>query len=90
MRVCFYIHSSHRGRQVLNSETIQSPQEKFNSSYMLGSEIGEIMDVTPAAITRAIRRGDLPQPIYLNCNFYLWERETVMPFIQRWKEKSRK
>lgn len=65
-------------------------QENFHKTYMIAAEIREIMDITPAAITRAIRRGDLPQPIYLNCNFYLWEREIVTPFIQRWLEKSRK
>lgn len=73
----------------MNTETIQSqtPAQKFKALYMTASEVCDDVGVTRAALTKAILRGDLPDPIYVSSTFVVWEREIAAPFISIWKAK---
>lgn len=63
-------------------------QEKFNRDYITSAQISDILDVSRSTIRNAIARGDLPRPFYVTCNFYLWDRNNVEPYIKRWKERQ--
>lgn len=62
-----------------------SAQEKFDNTYISSSEICRELGVTRATIVNARRRGLLPDPVIVNdIQLYLWERETVQPYLNAW------
>ena len=62
-----------------------SAQQKFDETYISSSEICRQLGVSRAAIVNARRRGLLPDPIVVNdIQLYLWERETVQPYLEAW------
>lgn len=66
------------------SKTV-SAQEKFDNTYISSSEICRQLGVSRAAIVHARRRGLLPDPVVVNgVQIYLWERDTVRPFLDAW------
>ena len=75
--------------ETLTPAQIDCPQRRFEQSYVTSSEICQIVGVTKAAITKAVARGDIPRPIVVNCQMKLWERKTLEPYLQKWKDKSK-
>lgn len=68
-----------------SQEAQMSAQEKFDSTYISSSEICRELGVTRATIVNARRRGLLPDPVIVNdIQLYLWERETVQPYLEAW------
>lgn len=68
-----------------SNEAPISAQEKFDSTYISSSEICRELGVSRAAIVNARRRGLLPDPVVVNdIQLYLWERETVRPYLDSW------
>lgn len=68
-----------------SAEAQISAQEKFDNTYISSSEICRELGVTRATIVNARRRGLLPDPVIVNdIQLYLWERETVQPYLNAW------
>lgn len=68
-----------------SAEAQISAQEKFDNTYISSSEICRELGVTRATIVNARRRGLLPDPVIVNdIQLYLWERETVQPYLDAW------
>lgn len=63
----------------------ETAQERFNRTYISASEIIEILNVHRSTLLYARRTGKLPEPIIVNDQVLLWERESVQPYIAAWK-----
>lgn len=60
-------------------------QREFDERYITSSEIMEMLDVSRTTIHSARTTGKLPDPIYIRDQIYIWERATVMPYLDAWK-----
>jgi predicted DNA-binding transcriptional regulator AlpA len=61
-------------------------QERFNQQYITSAEIAAECHVSRPSVMRARERRMLPEPIAVGeGNIYIWERQTVRPFIDAWK-----
>lgn len=65
----------------------ESPQERFDRSYISSSEIIQELKISRTALLYARRKGKLPEPIVISETIMVWERDTVMPFLITWKNK---
>lgn len=64
----------------------KSAQERFDEKYISSREICKDLDVSRATILHARKRGFLPDPITVNnLQIFLWERETLAPYLQSWR-----
>lgn len=68
----------------------ETPESRFNRQYITSQEICEIMNITRGGLTKAIDRGTIPAPLYLNCWLSLWERDTITPLLEEWKQRQAK
>ena len=73
---------------MMESTREQEVRDKFQQSYVVVSEIANTLNVTKAAVHKAVSRGDLPPPVFIGCRFALWERTEVEPYIEKWLSKS--
>lgn len=68
-------------------EVQKTPQEIFEAKYVSSTEIAERLGVNRTSVLYAHRNGKLPEPIVVNNGqLYLWERETVLPYVERWEQ----
>lgn len=62
--------------------------ERFHGLYVTSSAVAAELQVTRTAIAQARADGRLPDSIPVEGGrFYLWERATIEPYIQAWKER---
>lgn len=67
---------------------MSTPQEDFDAKYITTTEVIAEMGVSRCAVTRAVGRGSLPQPISVGTmNLSIWERSEMTPAMQAWKDK---
>lgn len=60
-------------------------QEQFDKTYISSSEIAKIVQVSRVAVSNAVVRGLLPDPISINNGtITIFEREKVMPYVNSW------
>lgn len=78
----YFVYAKYTGLQ--NSEVIMT-QDEFDEKFITVKEISEILELTSAAVNIAKQKGRLPPPLYITDKFYIWDRQTVMPFIDQWK-----
>lgn len=70
----------------MSSTPIPTAQDRFNEKYISSREILQRLKVTRPTISKARARGILPDPIIIHDTLiYLWERETVTPFLDAWE-----
>lgn len=63
-------------------------QERFDRMYITSSEIAQELSVTRPALHFRRKAGLLPDPIIVPGNqLVIWERETIRPWINKWKEQ---
>ena len=68
-------------------EEISAAQAKFDATYITSSEIMRNLDLTRASLMHARNTGKLPPAIEVNDGrLFIWERQTVQPFIENWKQ----
>jgi hypothetical protein len=61
-------------------------QERFNAKYISASEIAKDLRVSRPSVMRARERNALPGAVLVgDGNIYIWERETVRPFVDAWR-----
>lgn len=61
-------------------------QEVFDEKYITSTEIAETLNIERSTVMHGRRRGMLPEPILVKgVRLYIWERETVAPYISAWK-----
>lgn len=64
---------------------MSTPQDRFNETYITASEVCSIAKVDRASLTNARNAGYLPGAFKVDgIPCYLWERESVMPFLNAW------
>jgi hypothetical protein len=60
-------------------------QQAFDAKYVTAAEICSTLNVSRTAVLGARQRGLLPEPINVNDGMlYIWERETVRPYLDAW------
>lgn len=63
----------------------KTPQQAFEEKYISSTDIASRLGVNRTSVLYAHRNGKLPEPIVVNGGqLYLWERETVLPYVERW------
>lgn len=63
-------------------------QSRFDSLYITSREICTRLDVSRMALSKAGAEHKLPLPIKIdNTIMFLWEREEVEPYLQRWEQQ---
>ena len=60
-----------------------TPQQRFDRMYVTSTEITQRCHVSRAAVTHALKRGMLPEPV-IAVQQYFWEREVIEPYIAAW------
>lgn len=60
--------------------------ELFNQRYITSCEVCKILEIPRATIVAGKNNGKLPNPIEVpGINLTIWERESLVPFINEWK-----
>lgn len=60
-------------------------QQEFDQKYITSSEIMKSLGVTRTTILTARRTGRLPNPIDIQGQIFIWEREKLKPYLDAWK-----
>lgn len=60
-------------------------EREFFEKYMTTTDIMNFLDIGRPSIFNARLNGKLPGAINVHNQFYLWEREKVMPYLESWK-----
>ena len=60
-------------------------QQRFDTKYITSSEVMSSLGVSRTAVLEARRTGRLPDPIYIQGQIYLWERDSVKDYLAAWK-----
>lgn len=69
-----------------DQQTKLTPQEAFDTKYITAAEVARQVGVTRPALLYAIKNNKIPQPIIAGeTGMHLWERETMTPFLEVWK-----
>lgn len=63
----------------------KTAQQLFDERYITSTEMMASLGVTRTAIFNARRTGKLPDPIDVQGQIFIWERETVAPYLDAWK-----
>lgn len=64
----------------------ENAQQRFDRTYITGAEIMQELNLSRSALLYARNTGKLPDAIELNHgNLYIWERETIQPYLSAWK-----
>jgi hypothetical protein len=66
---------------------MQTAQQRFDALYVSGLEIRKRLKVASCTLTLARQRGDLPPPIVVGGNVFVWERDTVEPYLKAWAQE---
>jgi len=69
----------------MHDQNKQTAQEAFDKKYITSSEIMATLGVTRTAIFNARNTGKLPNPIDVQGQLFIWERDTVTPYLKAWK-----
>ena len=65
----------------------KTPQQAFEEKYISSTDIASRLGVNRTSVLYAHRNGKQPEPIVVNGGqLYLWERETVLPYVERWEQ----
>lgn len=64
---------------------VNDAQREFDEKYITSSEIMDQLGVTRTAIFNARQTGKLPDPIDVQGQIFIWERDKVQPYLNAWK-----
>lgn len=66
--------------------TTETAQKRFDERYICTSEICRELSVSRPAVLQARRRGQLPDPVFVDGNaICVWEREALAPYLRAWR-----
>lgn len=64
----------------------ETAQQRFNKMYISSAEICRDLGVTRPSVMNARKRGQLPDPIFVDEHaICIWEREPLQPFLRAWR-----
>jgi predicted DNA-binding transcriptional regulator AlpA len=63
---------------------MSTSQDLFDQRYISTAEIMKTLSVSRAAVWYARERGVLPDAIFLNQTTCLWERDKLLPYLEKW------
>lgn len=70
---------------VSEQSTTETAQGRFDKKYISSTEIMSSLGISRSVLLYARRTGRLPGAIIVNEALYLWERETIQPYLDAWK-----
>ena len=73
------------GEQVCIAVDELTPQQQFDNIYITSTSISIRLGLSRVTIMRARKTGKLPGSIEVTGNVFLWERNTVEPYLKRWE-----
>jgi len=62
-----------------------SNQEYFDMKFITAGEIRRRLKVSSPTVLRARRKGRLPGAIEIRGHVFLWDRNNIEPYLQRWE-----
>lgn len=63
----------------------QTAQEEFDKKYITTTGIIAYLGVCRTTVHMARCGGKLPDPVDVQGQIYIWERDTIMPYLKAWK-----
>lgn len=65
--------------------TTNDAQREFDRKYISSTEIMKRLNVARSTLLLARRSGRLPNPICVQGQTFLWERDNVEPYLTAWE-----
>lgn len=69
----------------MSDTTNETPQQVFDRTYITSQQIANELELSRTSIFAARKRGQLPHPIIIDSQTFIWERTKVEPILKAWK-----